>query len=211
MSALAPLLQVEGLRAGYHRPVVGPVSFEVHPSEVLGLWGANGTGKSTLLHAIAREARVFSGRIWRTPGLTLAYQEQQPVRLPAMPLKGTDLLRAAGADGAPVPKPLAPLLERRIDRLSGGEYQLLCVWCALAAPADLVLLDEPTNNLDPRTESLLAEILGSQRDRRAVLLVSHEEGFLEATCARVLRLRGGISGAPGGRTLPEHPPDGASP
>lgn len=209
-SAGDALLRIEGLRAGYTRPVVGPLSFEVGPGEVLGLWGANGTGKSTLLHAIAREARLFSGRIWRAPGLTLAYQEQQPVRLPAMPLKGTDLLRAAGADGTAVPKPLAPLLGRRIDRLSGGEYQLLSVWCALAGPADLVLLDEPTNNLDPRTESLLAEILGSQRDRRAVLLVSHEEGFLEATCARVLHLRGGISGAPGGRTQPEHPPDGAS-
>jgi zinc transport system ATP-binding protein len=185
---MAPLLQVDGLRAGYQRPVVGPLSFEVHSGEVLGVWGANGTGKSTLLNAIARGARVFSGEIRRAPGLTLAYQEQQPVRLDAMPLKGMDLLRAAGANGVQAPPPLAPLLKQRIDRLSGGQYQLLCVWCALAAPADLVLLDEPTNNLDPETESLLARVLGSQRGRRAVLVVSHEAAFLRAACSRVVPL-----------------------
>lgn len=209
MSALGPLLQVEGLRAGYHRPVVGPVSFEVHPGEVLGLWGANGTGKSTLLHAIAREARVFSGRIRRAPGLSLAYQEQQPVRLPAMPLKGTDLLGAAGAARTPVPDALTHLVERRIDRLSGGEYQLLSVWCALTAPAELVLLDEPTNNLDPRTESLLAEILSAQRGRRAVLLVSHEQTFLAAACTRVLQLNAAAS-APHLRVEPGYQAGGVS-
>jgi zinc transport system ATP-binding protein len=190
---MVPLLQVDGLRAGYHRPVVGPLWFEIRPGEVLGLWGANGSGKSTVLNAIARGARIFSGEIRRAPGLTLAYQEQRPVRLAAMPLTGLDLLRAAGALGVPAPGPVAPLLGRRIDRLSGGQYQLLCVWCALAAPADLVVLDEPTNNLDPETESLLAGLLGSQASgpeggRRAVLVVSHEAAFLRAACSRVIPL-----------------------
>lgn len=187
------LLEVDGLRAGYERPVVGPLTFEIRPGEVLGLWGANGSGKSTLLNAIARGARIFSGEIRRAPGLTLAYQEQRPVRLDAMPLTGRDLLRAAGADGDQAPPTLAPLLRQRIDRLSGGQYQLLCAWCALSASADLVLLDEPTNNLDPETESLLARALAShplasQGGRRAVLVVSHEAAFLQAACSRVIPL-----------------------
>lgn len=190
MSVSSSLLEVADLRAGYRTPVVGPLSLAIYPGEVLGLWGANGTGKSTLLHAIARGARVFSGRIQRKPGLTLAYQEQHPVRLPAMPLTGLDLLRAAGGHRTAVPEPIAPLLGRRLDRLSGGQYQLLTVWCALAAPADLVLLDEPTNNLDPEAESLLTRILGSQGGERTVLVVSHERAFLAAACSRVIGLDG---------------------
>lgn len=199
---MTALLRLESLVAGYARPAVGPVSFALGAGETLGLWGPNGSGKSTLLHAIARCARVFSGRIERAPGLTLAYQEQRPVRLPLMPLAGGDLLRCAGvAADRPPPGPLAGLLGRRIDRLSGGQYQLLCVWAALAGGAGLVLLDEPTNNLDPEHERLLAGMLsapgagapvgaGDGRGPRAVLLASHERGFLDAACTRVLELPG---------------------
>lgn len=51
----------------------------------------------------------------------------------------------------------SPLL--MLTGLSGGQYQLLCVWAALTGGANLVLLDEPTNNLDPNHESVLAEML----------------------------------------------------
>ncbi len=182
------LLRVEGLVAGYKWPVVGPQSFTLTAGEVVGLWGANGTGKSTLLNAIGRGARVFHGTIERAPGLTLAYQQQLPVRLPVMPLTGRDLMRAAGAHQGNTPPALEESLQRRIDTLSGGQYQLLCVWAALGSAADLVLLDEPTNNLDPQTERLLSEILSEQRGKRAVLLVSHERCFLDSVCSRVLEV-----------------------
>lgn len=180
------LLRVEGLVAGYSRPVVGPLSFTVESGEVVGLWGANGTGKSTILNAIGRGARLFDGFVERAPELTLAYQEQQPVRLPVMPLTGGDIMRAAGVECREAPPTLAAILNRRIDALSGGQYQLLCVWAALGSATDLVLLDEPTNNLDPPTEALLIDILAAERGRRAVLLVSHERRFLDAVCSRVL-------------------------
>ncbi|WP_295582571.1 ATP-binding cassette domain-containing protein [uncultured Lamprocystis sp.] len=191
--AAAPLLRLEQVVAGYAAPVVGPVSCSIQAGDVLGLWGTNGSGKSTLLNAIADAARIFSGRIERAPGLTLFYQEQRPVRLPAMPLTGRDLLRCAAVPThRPPPGSLSQHLNRRIDRLSGGQYQLLCVWAALAGSADLVLLDEPTNNLDPEHERLLAALLAQPRthrdDRRAVLLVSHERAFLESVCSRVLEL-----------------------
>jgi len=175
--------------AGYGRPVVGPLSFTVDSGEVVGLWGANGTGKSTVLNAIGRGARVFGGFVRRASGLTLAYQEQHPVRLPVMPLTGRDIMRAAGAEHCEAPPALAAISDGRIDALSGGQYQLLCVWAALGSAMDLVLLDEPTNNLDPPTEALLIEILAAERGRRAVLLVSHERRFLDAACSRVLTVK----------------------
>lgn len=183
-----PLLTLTGLTAGWDRPVVGPLSLEVHGGEVIGLWGPNGCGKSTLLAAIADGARVFAGSIRRALRLTLAVQSQHPVRVAPLPLTGRDLLRAAGADVGRLPSSLSGTLRRRVDRLSGGQYQLLCVWAALTGGADLVLLDEPTNNLDPDHESLLAEMLKGQSADRAVLLVSHEQTFLEHVCSRVIEV-----------------------
>jgi ATPase subunit of ABC transporter with duplicated ATPase domains len=195
-----PLLRVEGLVAGYGRPVVGPVSLDIFPGEVVGLWGANGCGKSTLLNAIADRADLLAGHIVRMPGLVIAYQAQQPVRLPSMPVTGRELLRFAGASLQDMPAALEAVSRRRIDRLSGGQYQLLCVWAAIAGRADLILLDEPTNNLDPAREALLTEMLIQIRPvrpdassaqpwpDRSVLLVSHERRFLDGACSRVIEL-----------------------
>ncbi|AFL74455.1 ATP-binding cassette domain-containing protein [Thiocystis violascens] len=180
------LLRVSGLTAGYARPVIGPLSFEVRAGEVLGLWGRNGTGKSTILKAIGHAARVFAGRIEAAPGLTLAYLEQQPTRFPRMPVTGHELLRSARAARTDAPLALAAILHRRLDRLSGGQYQLLWVWSALATAADLVLLDEPTNNLDPDAEARLVDLIVRPGDGRAVLLVSHERRFLESACSRIV-------------------------
>jgi ATPase subunit of ABC transporter with duplicated ATPase domains len=181
-----PLLVVNGLVAGYAEPVIGPFSFSVGPGEVIGLWGANGSGKSTFLRAIANKARIFEGKLERRTDLTLAWLMQQPVRLNEMPLNGHDYLRFAQADREQPSARMIPWLDQRIDRLSGGQFQLLAVWAILAGWADLVLLDEPTNNLDPKGQQILAEILKSEQGTRAVLLVSHEHGFLEQACDRVI-------------------------
>ncbi|WP_373508797.1 ATP-binding cassette domain-containing protein [Thiocapsa sp.] len=195
-----PLLRVEGLVAGYGRPVVGPVSLDISPGEVVGLWGANGCGKSTLLNAIAERADLLAGRILRMPGLVIAYQAQQPVRLASMPVTGRELLRFAGASMQDMPAALEAVSRQRIDRLSGGQYQLLCVWAAIAGRVDLILLDEPTNNLDPAREALLIEMLTSSRlarrdasvaqarPDRGVLVVSHERRFLEDACSRMIEI-----------------------
>ncbi len=187
----APLLAVEGLTAGYGEPVVGPLSFSVAPGEVVGIWGPNGCGKSTLLHALAGGVRVFAGRAAVSPGLTIGYLEQRPHRPQEMPLTGRELLAFAGVRRPP-PERLAGWLDRRIDRLSGGQYQLLSVWAVLGGESRLVLIDEPTNNLDPQAEGLLIEMLAAQDARRAVLVVSHEHDFLDRACQRVLDL--GASG-----------------
>ncbi len=184
------LLEASTLTVGYDAPVMGPLSLCVDPGEVIGVWGPNGCGKSTLLKAVAGKARVFSGELHRRPGLTLGWQLQQPVCLEEMPFSGRDYLRYARAVREPPPPRLAQWLERRVDALSGGQFQLLAVWAILGGTADLVLLDEPTNNLDPQGERLLAEILRAEQGKRAVLLVSHERRFLDAACSRVLEVDG---------------------
>ena len=185
------LIRLDGLTAGYRQPVVGPLSLSLRRGERLGVWGPNGTGKSTLLKAIGHAAQVFAGTIERASGLRVVYLDQQPVRLPAMPITGRELLRAAGATEQGAPEALAAILKRRIDRLSGGQYQLLWIWSALAAAADLVLLDEPTNNLDPGRRDQLIEILMTRPSDQALILVSHDRDFLQRTCSHLLDLEDG--------------------
>jgi ATPase subunit of ABC transporter with duplicated ATPase domains len=86
------------------------------------------------------------------------------------------------------PPRLAAKLGCRIDRLSGGEYQVLCLWTCLAGAADLVLLDEPTNNLDREHTDLAAEEIAAERERRATLLVSHDPDFLRRVCTRIVNV-----------------------
>jgi len=177
--------------AGYARAVSPPVTFSLARGEVLGLAGPNGIGKSTLLKAVLGTARVFAGRIARAPGARIAYLPQQPVRLPELPLSGRELLRCLAADALPPPTRLATRLGARVDRLSGGEYQLLCLWACLGGAADLVLLDEPTNNLDRDHIRVAADEITAARGHRATLVVSHDHVFLDAVCTRIVTLEQG--------------------
>ena len=180
------LLEVHALEAGYAAPVVGPVSLHVDPGEVVGLVGPNGSGKSTLLKAIANHVRIFKGDIWRNPDASIAWMDQRPVRLPEMPFDGREYLRYAAATGEPPPPHLEGWLDQRVDSLSGGQFQLLRCWTALGTDSDLVLLDEPTNNLDRESEEILAEVLTRENDHRSVLVVSYDRAFLERVCDRVI-------------------------
>ncbi|TVQ35874.1 MAG: ATP-binding cassette domain-containing protein [Wenzhouxiangella sp.] len=181
------LVSLEGLSAGYTGPVVGPVSFSVQPGEVLGLGGLNGAGKSTVLRALTGTARVFSGRIVRAPRLSIAHHQQRPERPPELPLLGRELLALLDADPHP-PALVQPLLDRPLSRMSGGQYQLLQAWACLNSKARLVLLDEPTNNLDGTAIEALGEMLATLGPGRAAILVSHEQAFLDRHCARQIEV-----------------------
>ncbi|WP_041595017.1 ATP-binding cassette domain-containing protein [Halorhodospira halophila] len=188
-----PLLEVEQLQAGYAEPVVGPISLQVHPGEVIGLAGPNGSGKSTVLSVLTGRAQRFGGRVHTRSGAGIACQSQAPYQGGELPLRGDELLALMGADPGILPEPLQPLLRRRIDRLSGGQRQSLLVWSVLGHPGGLVLLDEPTNNLDARGRQLLIEGLTRLDARRGALVISHDADFIRQVCHRVVTLE------PGGR------------
>lgn len=182
------LLSLTGLVAGYDRPVSPPCSFELARGEVLGLYGANGIGKSSLLGVVMGSARRHAGD-WRlTPNLRLRHLPQRPIRPAEAPISGRELLRHLDAADLAPPARLAAKLDTRIDRLSGGEYQLLALWSCLAGNADLVLLDEPTNNLDSEHTDLAAEEIAAGQARRGTLIVSHDRAFLNRVCTRLVHL-----------------------
>nr|WP_301288430.1 ATP-binding cassette domain-containing protein [Natronospira proteinivora] len=181
-------MRVDKLIAGYTGPVVGPVSFDVQPGEVLGLSGPNGAGKSTLLKAITGAATTFEGRVEPCNGLTVTHHQQRPELPPELPLLGRELLRVMAADRSDAPEIIQPLLSRPINRMSGGQFQLLEAWACLGGDAELVLLDEPTNNLDGDAVEALSAFIRAARPPRAILLVSHEREFLNQNCTRIVEV-----------------------
>lgn len=184
-----PLLAVQGLTAGYARPVVGPLSFEVHRGEIVGLAGANGSGKTTVLAAIIGTARVFGGGITCDRSAGVSVLRQFPVHLREMPITVAEMLTVTGSRTDRVPAVFRPLLGLRVDRLSGGQFQLLLAWACLGSPAALVLLDEPTNNMDPQAIAGLGALLTESRDRgKGVLVISHEAALLNRVCTRVVEV-----------------------
>lgn len=182
------MLALTDVVAGYTAPVSPRTSFSVARGEVVGLAGPNGIGKSTLLKAVLGAASLFSGRIERAPDARIGYLPQQPVRLAEVPLTGHELLAVVHARYLAPPARLAEKLGRRIDRLSGGEYQLLMLWATLGGDGDLILLDEPTNNLDAGHIGTAAEEIAAAKAGRATLVVSHDRSFLEAVCSRIVDL-----------------------
>ena len=156
----------------------------------MGLAGPNGAGKSTIQGAIIGKTRIFSGSVRRRPGIRVGIQGQAPVRLTEMPITGRDFLHITGADRCAGPEALQPLLPKRLDLLSGGQFQLMNVWACLGCAAELVLLDEPTNNMDPRATATLVDVLHASRENgRGVLVISHEHDFLEKVCTRLVEVQ----------------------
>ena len=169
--------------------MVGPVSFSLGRGEIVALSGANGSGKSTLLNAAIGRARVFSGRVACDRAAGVSVLRQFPVRLAEMPITSAEFVRLNGAATDAVPSLLRPFLSERVDRLSGGQYQLLQVWTCLGSRAGLVLLDEPTNNMDPHAVASIGELLIEARERgKGVLVISHEAAFLARVCTRIVEL-----------------------
>lgn len=183
------MLRAEALVAGWSKPATSPIDFSLVAGEIVGLTGPNGVGKSTLLAAFAGRASVFSGHLELQPGLRLALQTQEVPPVDGLPLSGRDLLAMTGASPAGLPPWLADRVDWRLDRLSGGQRHYLALWAVLHAPADLVLLDEPTNNLDAAgVRHLTAHLHERAREGCGIVVVSHDAAFVAAACDRVVAM-----------------------
>lgn len=212
----APLLSVEGLHAGYGRiPILGGVSFGVAPGEAVGILGHNGMGKTTLLRALmgylpATAGHVrFDGRdLTRASPTTRAragigYVPQGREIFSALSVR-ENLRMGCLLANAPEEATIAsildvfPRLKAYLDRpggaLSGGEQQLLALARCLCADPRIVLLDEPTEGIQPSIiEEIIETLQGIRRDRGlTVLLVEQNLAFIAGLSDRVLILQKGL-------------------
>ena len=197
----APAVVFDGVTFGYPggSPVLHDVSFEVPRGQRIALVGPSGAGKSTILALIERFYDVTGGRLL-VDGFDvrdlprdalrrrLGYVEQEAPVL-AGTLRDNLLLTAPGATdeqllAALAQVNLAALAERTADGLgaqvgeggvllSGGERQRLAIARTLLTEAPILLLDEPTSNLDARNEVALREAIAAASQRRTLIVVAH--------------------------------------
>lgn len=219
------MLEVRGLAAGYGQvEAVAGIDLDVAAGECLAVVGPNGAGKTTLLKALmglvpARAARLAldgsevgglpthmrsrAGMAWAPQGREIftALSVRENLALAALGRPGGPA-RAIDAAAARFPV-LAPLLDRPGGALSGGEQQILSLARALCAGPRLLLLDEPTEGVQPAVvESLGGTLRDLAAGGLAVLLVEQNLDFVDAVAARVATLDRGRLDARGPVTTP---------
>ncbi|HXE64812.1 MAG TPA: ABC-F family ATP-binding cassette domain-containing protein [Bryobacteraceae bacterium] len=175
------------------------VSFVLGPGARLGVLGANGSGKSTLLRLIVGELAPDAGEIRLAEGLRVAYFDQNRDRIdPELPLR-----RALAPESDTVIFRERPIhvagwaarflfrpeqLDLAVKNLSGGERARVHIARLMLQPADILILDEPTNDLDIPTLEVLESNLGEFPG--AIVLVTHDRFLLDRLTSMLLALDG---------------------
>ena len=192
-------------------PLLNRFSTEVSRGDRIGIVGPNGSGKTTLLRLILGELKPDTGDVRLGTNLQIAYFDQMRSRL----REDKSLVENIGDGQAYITlngvrrhvlSYLQDFLfsaERArgpISALSGGERNRLLLACLFSHPSNVLVLDEPTNDLDMETLDLLAELLAEYKG--TVLTVSHDRAFLDSVVTSILAIEdgGNVFEATGGYT-----------
>lgn len=181
------------------RTIIDDFTLKIQRGDRIGIVGANGAGKTTLLKLLTGEIEPDAGRIKRAKTLDAVIIDQQRVLLE--PEKRVRDVLSEGSDWIDVrgtPKRIeaylkdflfdSKLTDARIGTFSGGEKSRLLLARDFAKISNLLVLDEPTNDLDMETLDLLQEIIADYEG--TVLIVSHDRDFLDRTVTVTLGLDG---------------------
>ncbi len=181
-------------------PIVRDLTLRVVRGDRLGIVGPNGAGKTTLLNLLTGRSEPDSGEIKIGSSLAAITLDQQRASLdPAATL--SDTLTGGGGDMVEVGGEKRHVIgymkeflfkpeqaRTPVGVLSGGERGRLTLACAMARPSNLLVLDEPTNDLDLETLDLLQDMLAEYPG--TVLLVSHDRDFLDRIVTSTLATEG---------------------
>ena len=181
-------------------PLISDLSTEISRGDRIGIVGPNGSGKTTLLRLILGELQPESGEVRLGSNLHIAYFDQMRTRL----REDKSLIENIG-DGQAyitlngVKRHVLSYLQDflfsadrargPISALSGGERNRLLLACLFSHPSNVLVLDEPTNDLDMETLDLLAELLADYNG--TVLTVSHDRAFLDSVATGILAIEEG--------------------
>ena len=181
------------------RPIIRDFSLRIQRGDRIGVVGANGTGKTTLLKLLTGELAPDEGKVTRAKTLSGVMIDQQRRLLD--PDKNVRDVLADGGDWIEVrghKKHIQGylkeflfepgLVDAKIGSLSGGERSRLLLAREFARRSNLLVLDEPTNDLDMETLDLLQEVIADYEG--TVLIVSHDRDFLDRTVTLTLGLDG---------------------
>ncbi|MSR22698.1 MAG: ABC transporter ATP-binding protein [Gemmatimonadetes bacterium] len=196
----SPVLDVRGLGKSYGgRVLLDRVDFSVSGGEKVGVIGRNGCGKSTLFRILAGLEGSDSGTLALRRGASVAYLAQAPELDPARTVldvvrEGAPHSSSGEWEGTHRAEALLTRLgvggwDRLVGVLSGGDRRRVALARVLLSEADLLFLDEPTNDLDAETVLWLEEWLFDLRS--TILLVTHDRYFLDRVVDRMLEVADG--------------------
>jgi ATP-binding cassette subfamily F protein uup len=189
-----------GAQDGAERVIVRGFSTRVLRGDRIGIVGANGAGKTTLLRMLTGDLAPDRGSVKLAKNLTLAYFDQHRALLDRAKTLWETLCPQGGdqvvvhGQARHVRTYLKDFLfdprqaESPVGSLSGGERNRLLLAKIMAMPSELLVLDEPTNDLDMDTLDLLQEMLADYPG--TLLLVSHDRDFLDRTVASTIVMEG---------------------
>lgn len=194
------VIEFNGVGKSYEgRELFKDLSFSIPKGAMVGIIGPNGTGKTTLMRLIARQEEPDSGEVVTGPTVHLAYVDQErsaiqgDVSLVDEIGGGADEVKV-GDRSVPVRQYLArfgftgPDQQKKASELSGGERNRCHLAKLLKAGGNVLMLDEPTNDLDVNTLRLLEEAMLNFSG--CALLISHDRFFLDRVCTHMLVFEG---------------------
>jgi branched-chain amino acid transport system ATP-binding protein len=209
------MLNVQGLCTGYGRiPILNGVNFAVEVGEFIGILGHNGMGKTTLLKALMGFLPATAGTVrfdghdvttaepYQRARLGLGYVPQGREIFPGLTVYDNLRMGCTKENGGEqetieevleeFPR-LRPLLDRSGGALSGGEQQLLALARCLCGKPRLILLDEPTEGIQPSIIDEIVEVLQRLRDKSGLTMILVEQNldFIAALSRRILIIQKG--------------------
>jgi len=208
---------VSKLYAGQGRPALAEVNVEIEKDEFVFLVGASGSGKSTFLRLVLREARPTRGRVygagkeiarlagWKVPALRrqigTVFQDFRLLPNKTVSQNVAFALQVIGKPRSHIKRVVPETLElvglegkgtRMPDELSGGEQQRVAIARAFVNRPMILIADEPTGNLDPNTSVGIMKLLDRiNRTGTTVLMATHDAGIVDQMRKRVIELSDG--------------------
>jgi cell division transport system ATP-binding protein len=202
---------------GQTRPALDDIDVEIEKDEFVFLVGASGSGKSTFLRLVLREARPTTGRVyvagkeinrlagWKVPGLRrqigTVFQDFRLLPNKTVADNVGFALQVIGKPKSMIRKVVPETLElvglggkghRMPDELSGGEQQRVAIARAFVNRPMILIADEPTGNLDPSTSVGIMKLLDRiNRTGTTVMMATHDSGIVDQMRKRVIELDSG--------------------
>ncbi len=204
-----PMMALKDLQCGYKNPegdvvIVQNINRSVMPGQRIGILGANGQGKSTLVKTLAHMQPLISGEVTEGKGLSIGYFAQQ--ELDVLHLEDGPLMHMVrlARDVGPAGREqelrdflgsfrfVGDMVTQPVGLMSGGEKARLVLALLVWQRPNLLLLDEPTNHLDLTTREALSMALNGFEG--TLMLVSHDRALLREVCDEFwLVTKGGVS------------------
>lgn len=179
------------------RPLLEDISLSINEGDKIGLIGANGTGKSTLLKILAGREEAEGGNIIKTKGVRVGYLPQNPSFNMDFNVLEQVLQDVSSNERESKEYECKTILtklgitdfQEPVSHLSGGQKKRVALAGALVSPVEILILDEPTNHLDNEMADWLEKFLAKYTG--ALLLVTHDRYFLDRVTNKIAELTGG--------------------